>query len=99
MINLAQKIFDITPDWLRVRIFELTDEEKFFLEVAKENRKRIWEYIISGPRSQEQLKECEQGRTTMEFLLRKYGNGRFCKYFRSKIDLFNYDIKLFLGYH
>jgi len=100
MKDLAQKVFDITPDWLRVRVFELTEEEKFFLEVAKENKMVIINYICFGEGDYgSQIIECKQRMETMKFLLDKYGkDARFYKYFSEKKAEFEQYFKVLLGY-
>jgi hypothetical protein len=97
-LSLAQKVFDIVPDWLRVRIFELTEEEKFFLEVARENRIAIRDYICCEEEYYGQIIDCKQRMETMKFLLNKYGEGRFHKYFSEKKGEFEQYFRVLLGY-
>ena len=100
MKNLAQKILDITPDWIRVRIFELSNEEKFFLEVVREKRIKIREYICSEEGDRIQIIECKYIMKTMKFLLDRYGkDGRFYKYFSEQAELLGQDIEYLLRYH
>jgi len=98
-MSLAQKLFDITPDWLRVRMFELTDEEKFFLDVVKEKRMLIRGYICSDEPERTDIIECRYIMKTMKFLLDKYGkDGRFYKYFVGEAESLEQDFKCLLGY-
>ncbi len=99
-MNLTQKVFDITPDWLRVRMFELTGEEKFFLDVLKEKRAEIREYIFSQKTERANITECKCMIGTLKFLLDKYGkNGRFYRYFSEKAMLVRQDFEFLLKYH
>jgi len=93
MKSLPQKIFDITPNWLRVRVFELSKEERFFLDVVREKRAIIREYICSEERDKSQIIESKYIMKTMKFLLDRYGkDGRFYKYFFRQAESLGQDL-------
>ncbi len=95
-MTLTDKIANIIPDWIKIKIFELEEDEELFLSVEKENRRRVW--CLGLPKPENRM-ECEQMGNTMKFLLDKYGNGRFSKYFQAKMDSFDFDVKKVLRYH
>jgi len=89
-MNLIQRIFNSIPDCIKIRIFELTNDEKWFLEVEKEANS----YFI-----EEDIGRCEAIKREMEFILdNRKENIRFEKYFLEKIDGVKYSIKLLMGY-
>ena len=108
-MDLKEKIFNMSPTWFRILFFELEEDEKRFIETASENESKISRYIYDSIYNREKtiktygdmrekIIECEQDRASMKFLLKRYGNGRFHKYFSEKIDSFDKDIKFLLGY-
>ena len=100
MKNLAQKAFEIIPDCIKVRVFELSDEENFFLEVVKEKKIKIREYICSEEENRSQVIECKYIMKTMRFLLDRYGkDGRFYEYFSEQAELLGQDLGYLLRYH
>jgi len=100
MKSLAQKIFDICPDWLKVRIFELSDEEKFFLEVLKDKKMMIRDYVCSEETETNIIAESRHINDTMKFLLDRYEKGsRFYRYFSKRAESLNQEFQFVLRYH
>jgi len=96
-MNLIQRIFNSVPDCIKVRIFELSNDEKWFMEaLRKANRK-----IIAGiyyP-TKEGIEECEKIKKEMEFIFdNRKENIRFGKYFLEKMGYVEDSIKLIRGY-
>lgn len=98
MKNLAQKAFEIIPDCIKVRVFELSNDEKWFMEALRKANRNIIASIYYP--TKEGIEECEKIKKEMEFILdNRKENIRFKEYFLEKMDYVKDSIKLIMGYH
>jgi hypothetical protein len=85
--RITQKIFDITPYWMRIRIFGLDEDEKLFLDVAREGERKIDDYYKSGFTLKINKRECNEIKATMKFVLSRY-HGRYYQNFLEELSSF-----------
>jgi hypothetical protein len=110
MTTLAQAVFGIAPGAFKIKVFELTEEEKRLQKMISSGWFKLTSYRYDLKKHKrkimktwddvhEKVQECEQDSASMKLFLEQYGKGRFYKYFSWRIEDFDYRIKRLLGYH